>query len=201
MVVFVFFCSTANAMTYKEVGQNETNFYKNPSNELFQNIQLGIDENIEQIKSNKNNVFLLDIVFISCVHKKYNWPIASTAMSKYVKQALDSSTKLGAYLQDDSIVDLMKLDVWWVSYFATGESVYLDKLSTYVGIKQKENETNMVYHAANWSYRANCRQHKSVAEHARSLLSLDTLSPEKREYLESCLKSNNSANKAMQRTP
>ena len=89
-------------------------------------------------------------------------------------------------------MDPSKLDIWWSSFFATGDDVYLQKIMLYAGLDRNGKQINdlLVIGAATWSFKANCRQHIAVKSFAERCLG-DSKYADRKAFLESCLKESN----------
>ena len=72
-------------------------------------------------------------VVFAMVSKKYDLPIVERVIAGKSREILEGKTDFARYVFDDSKVDAGKLDIWWASYFSTGDTGYLDKLLKYAG--------------------------------------------------------------------
>jgi hypothetical protein len=92
---------------------------------------------------------------------------------------------------DDSQVDPTKLDIWWTSFFATGDERFLKNIFQFAGIEVLNGKGDMaripVIGAATWSFKANCRQHKKVLEFAKHKLDAGRLSEYQEKYIRECI--------------
>ena len=94
----------------------------------------------------------------------------------------------GLCISDDSLVDPGKLDIWWASFYATGDDVYLEKIFRYAGEDtNKKGKDILLYGAASWSFKANCRQHGKVKLFAEEKQKKGSYSESKIKYLQECL--------------
>lgn len=78
-----------------------------------------------------------------------------------------------------------KLDFWWASYFATGEEQYFFKILKFAGEEKPKNDIAklLIIGAATWSFKSNCKQHKSIRDFALKMNTNKELSEHKRKYL------------------
>ena len=173
------------------LGNQLTYFYLNPSEEEFSALQQGIAMHYDELSSSGAGFSTLISVFLGKVHEKHGWSLLD--IRDLDEQALSVADRDGSdlsrYVWDDTQIDPGKLDVWWTSFFATGDTMYLDKLINQVGDLEAQSGTEniMVMGAANWSVSANCRQHPAVLKYAKSVLRHDPPVPN-RETLEEIVK-------------
>ena len=187
--LLIFLSVTSSAQTLEEFGRQMSFFYKAPSKEAFLKFQNNADKHQKAFKSTKNGADILVALMIARISEENDWPIISKSFGEKAKEILEGNSKLAKYINDPARVDPGKLDMWWASYFATGNEIYLEKIFTYVGENPKEAPSRliMVYGAASWSFKANCRQHKSVYDFAQNKLNKNKFHSYKTNFLKSCL--------------
>jgi hypothetical protein len=160
-----------------ELERRVTYFYLDPSEAEFATIQEMLGGELAALQARGTGADFLMAVFLAKVHMQHDWPIGDLEwMSDVAREiATAGDSELARYVEDDSLVDPTKLDVWWVSFFATGDTKYLDNLLARVGDLDSESGTEnlLIMGAANWSVTANCRQHEAVLEHANKVLESD----------------------------
>lgn len=193
MPVFLFLtgmhASAESEPTLEETGKEMMNFYLAPTREAFERYQKNADALVEKMDTSKNGADALMAVGIARISQKYNWPITGVGKaSEAARGILAGDTSLAKFVADDRQVDPFKLDVWWVSFFSTGDTQYLKKILIYAGEPLPEHDMNrmLIVGSAQWSFRSNCQQHKAVMDFAKAELDAAT-SPEKRKFLESCI--------------
>ena len=135
----------------QELAQQMSCFYKKPTKTNFIKFQNNAELN-KRMFSNNNNAKLLISVMIACISKKYNWSIIQTSFSKMAKDIIENKSDLARFVNDKKIVNPTKLDIWWASFFATGEIKYLNNIFSYTGknIDKKENTKDMLIYG--WGY-------------------------------------------------
>ena len=174
----------------QEFAKQMTYFYKQPTEKNFIKFQKNAELNKKLFSSN-NNAKLLVSIMIARIAQKYNWPIIQTSFSKMAEEVIANKTKLARFVNDDKIVNPTKLDIWWGSFFATGEIKYLNNIFEYTGknTDEKENIKDIIiYRAADWSFKSNCKQHQKVLNFAEKQLNNSNLSDFKRQYLKECIR-------------
>lgn len=190
MFALVCFVPSAWASSLEEFGRSMSYFYTAPSKDAFALFQEDADRYRNEFYSRKNGAELLVSVMIARISQKYDWPIRSHAFGEKAKEIVIGKSNLAKYVSDDSLVDPGKLDIWWASFFATGDKVYLEKIFRYAGedIKQTDNKENLlVYGPASWSFKANSRQHEKVRLFAEEKQKEGSYSEHKTKYLQECL--------------
>jgi hypothetical protein len=187
--LFVFFMSSlCHANEMQKFGKQMSYFYLNPTEKNFIEFQKRAASFEQELKSSKNRADILVAVMVARIFEKYNWSIQHEFLKKQAFEILQRKSKLAKFINDDSIVNPTKLDIWWVSYFATGDEKYLYKILLYAGEElpeqKKENVSKLlIIGAATWSFKSNAKQHKSVRNFALKMSKDNSLSMKKREYL------------------
>lgn len=169
----------------KEISQRMTYFYAAPSQDEFESLQLEIRAHSDELE--RQGLGVLTAVFLARVHAKHGWPIVDLGDLTDQAHAIaaQDESDLSRYVHDDARVDPSKLDIWWGSFFATGETQYLDKIVGQVGdLDSKSGADILVTGAANWSFEANYRQHAAVRGYAKRLLERDPPQPNREKILE-----------------
>ena len=169
-------------------GESMDELCQNPSSQKFEDFQKQAEELEAELCAEGNNIDLLAAVMIAKIVEKYSWPIHDDGrIGEMAQQILEGNTDLAKYVEDDDWVDPAKLDVWWISYFATGDEKYLDKLLKYAGEELPENDMDqmMVIGAATWSFKSNCEQNDSVRAYAKKCLN-EPKYEHKKAYLKEC---------------
>jgi hypothetical protein len=154
-----------------------THFYVSPSQEEFEAIQLGIRADLNKFVAQANGADTLATVFLARVHQEYGWPLLDlgTLTDRATSIVAGDRSSESKYIQDDSAIDPHKLDIWWISFFATGDTRYLGKLVAQLGDVDAQSGSSkiLVTGEANSSFRSNCREHPAVLQYAKSLLARD----------------------------
>lgn len=174
----------------EDFGQRVMAFYQSPSPEGFARFQKDADRLESVLTANGNGADVALAVGMARTSAKHHWPIEGKGhAARQAKEILEGKSELARYVNDDTAVDPAKLDIWWMSFFATGDTAYLEKLLEFAGEPMPKDDLDkmLVIGAATWSFKSNCRQHKTVREFARSQLKND-MSPEKKAFLVECAK-------------
>jgi hypothetical protein len=187
LLVF-FIANLCHANELQNFGKQMSYFYLNPTENNFIEFQNRAASFEQELKSSKNRADVLVAVMVARIFEKYNWSIQHLFLKKQAFEILHGKSKLAKFINDDSIVNPTKLDIWWVSYFATGDEKYLYKILLYAGEelpeqKKKNVSKLLIIGAATWSFKSNSQQHKSVRDFALKMSSDTSLSIKKREYL------------------
>jgi hypothetical protein len=125
---------------------------------------------------------------IAKISGKYHWEITGKSkISDAAREIVKGESPFAKYVHDESTIDTGKLDIWWASFFATGEKKYLRNiLSCAEPPKLDSSDVNLVTGTAAWSVKANCKQHKAVAAFVKECLDKNAF-PEKTDFLKECL--------------
>jgi hypothetical protein len=175
--------------TLEEFGKAVSYFYTAPTQNAFEQFQKDADTYRNELNSQGNGADVLVSVMIAKISQKYNWSIVSLAFGEKAKEILAGKSDLAKYVSDDTLVDPGKFDIWWASFFATGDNAYLEKIFRYAGedIESKTGTDILVYGSANWSFKANCQQHEKVKLFAEEKLKNGSHSEYKKKYLQECI--------------
>ena len=180
---------TAIAGSFEDFGRQMPYFYLSPSKESFSEFQQNADKFRDKLKGAKNGADILVAVMIARISEAHGWQIAEGAFSKRAKEIAEGKSRLAKYIRDDSQVDPAKIDVWWASFFATGDEQYLEKILRFAGLELPKGDIQrmLVIGAATWSFKANCRQHKRVLEFAKRQLRSSSAPERQRLFLKECI--------------
>ena len=191
-LAFIPLCAPGSQQTQswslEETATHMANFYSTPTQIEFDMIQRGLESNLHELEAKGNAADTLASVFLATVHAKHGWPIRDLGSLDDGARSIErrDGTPLSKYVDDDHAIDPGKLDIWWIEFFATEDTQYLDKLVAQIGDVKAQSGVNriLITGAANWSFAANCRQHPIVLRHAKHLLSLDPPLPNKKALQE-----------------
>ena len=183
LVFFSVNCCLANDL--ETLGNQLSNFSLSPTKDNFSYFQQNADKFEKELKSSGNGADIMVAVMTARISEKYNWPIANTFFSKQAEEIIEGKSDLAQFINNDDLVNPAKLDLWWASYFATGDEKYLHKLLRFAGEEFPEGDTAklMVIGAATWSFKSNCNQHKSIRDFAKKMSTDKNLSQKKRDFL------------------
>lgn len=164
-------------------------FYLVPSQEAFNTLQKSADYFRSELEGIVNGVDVLVAVMIARISAAHGWPITDGAFSVRANEILDGKSRFAKYISDDSQVDPTKLDVWWASFFATGDERYLENIFQYAELELPKDdiERMLVIGAAKWSFKANCRQHKKVLGYAKQKLNSTPMTKHRTTFLKDCI--------------
>jgi hypothetical protein len=172
-------------------------YYESPSQADFARIQKIISDNIAIMQ--KPRILAVKLARIA---EKHSWPITmQNSVGCKAREILEGKSEFAEYINDDEQIDADKLDVWWASYYATGEKKYLEKLLRYAGEKGAGSVSRKELHAmprkdaimlvlndtASWSFKSNCKQHDSIKGYAAECLRMSQYE-HKKTFLEDCVK-------------
>jgi len=164
------------ADSFEATGERMTRFYLTPTRQEFDAIQAGMKANLKQFKAQEreNGTALLAAVFLARVSEKYHYPLLDIGHIDDTARSIEAGDggKISNYVHDDSTIDPGKLDIWWISFFATAETDYLDHILAQVADVKSQTGTPRILlaGAADWSVASNCEQHPRVLEYVRSVL-------------------------------
>lgn len=182
LFVFIMFASISGANEELQAAASKlSTFYQNPSKERFAEFQNSTNKFEEEFSS----AALTLAVMTARINEKYQWPIFDSFYSGLANEILEGKSDLAKFINDDSLVNSQKLDLWWASYFATGEEQYLSKILKYAGEEPPEGNVEMllVIGAASWSFKSNCQQHQTVSDFALRASKQSGLSEHKKKFL------------------
>jgi len=182
--------ATKDNQTLDKFGEQITHFYQNPTKQEYDELQNGADAYAAAMEKLGNKSDVSTAALLAKISEKHNWDI--TGKSKVADMAREIRSghgQLAKYVEDDRLVDPGKLDIWWSSFFATGETKYLAKILNRAEPLQRGKHITteqMVTYAASWSFKSNCRQHKAVAAFAKKCLDSNAF-PSKKDFLKECI--------------
>jgi hypothetical protein len=181
--------SQARGADLKKFGDEMSYFYLAPTKERFNALQLRADQMYNDLQKTGSGAEMLTAVFIAKVSMRHHWEINGNGkVSGVAKEIVQGNSNFAKYVNDDTKVDLHKLDIWWSSFFATGDNAYLKKILERAKMPQPgERAADFMMPAmAAWSFKSNCKQHKAVATFAKNCLE-NSLFPTKKEFLKECV--------------
>lgn len=178
-------CHSALANDLKNFGTQVSYFYLTPTREAFEDFQKNAEELRTEFDKAGNGSGILVAVMIARIAQKHNWPISEGTIGKRAKEIADGKSRLAKYVVDDAQVNAAKLDIWWASFFATGDEIYLTRIFQYAGLELPKNDTErmLIIQAATWSFKANCRQHPKVLVFAKQRLASATTSEVQAKFI------------------
>jgi len=158
-------CTSTMANDLESLSDTMTHFYTSPSQTAFNSFQESAQTLSDTLQSDKlKKLEPLITVMIARIAEKHNWSIQDGYFADNARNILKEGSKSANYIQNDQIVNPQKLDIWWTSFFATGEEQYLEKILVYAGEEMPKDELKqaMLIGAATWSFNSNCEQHPAV---------------------------------------
>lgn len=178
-------CQSALADDLKNFGTQVSYFYLTPTREAFEVFQKNAEGLRTEFAKAGNGSDVLVAVMIAKIAQKYNWPISEGTIGKRAKEIVDGKSRLAKYVVDDAQVNAAKLDIWWASFFATGDEIYLASIFQYAGMELPKDDTErmLIIQAATWSFKANCRQHPKVLAFAKQRLASPTTSEVQAQFI------------------
>ncbi len=201
IILVLFFVQISFAQTngqMKQLGKKMTFFYQHPKKSNFEYVQRNI---VAMLKNKKDKRLLALLVWVDKVSQTHGWKINENFYPEAMKKLRNPQSELGQFVSDDRIINPTKLDVWWSSFFATGESRYVKKIFnqaqkleiTKETLGAKTTKTNQDVHnfltsaAATWSFKSNCRQHQKIREFARKWQQQANLTQDAKKLLKICI--------------
>ncbi len=167
----------AASIPAEDISEALMGFYQAPSPERFDAIQAGLAANLAAFETGKDGVATPTATFLARVHQKHGWPLRDVGGLDELARSIAGrdGSEIALFVNDDGWVTPSKLDVWWSSFFATGETRYIDRIVAQLRdpAEVKADPTapsHLVAAAASWALGANARQHPTVMAHLRSLL-------------------------------
>jgi hypothetical protein len=161
--------TAAAAKSLEAVSDDLTHFYEAPTAARFAALQADVETHKAALGPSIGNPGLLISVAFARIAAKHGWQLRDGAYAVTASEILDGRTAVAKYVADDKAVDAAKLDIWWASYFATGETVYLEKIAAQAKASPGDDRMRVaVVAAARWSLASNCRMHPSIAAYLKS---------------------------------
>lgn len=173
----------------EQFGEQMAYFYLSPTRESFEEFQKRAEKFAPQLRSSGNGADLLTAVMIGKASQVHGWPLGNGPLAKTAREISKGQSQLARYVADDDQVDPTKLDIWWASFFATGDTRFLEKILQFAGQESPKGDVGrmLVVGAATWSFKANCGQHLRVLDFARQKLASMGEGAEKAAFLRDCI--------------
>lgn len=171
------------------MGAEVMRFHLAPSRQRFEQLEAGIDRLATTLRAKGNEADRNMAVFLARAAEMHHWPITGKSpIAQTAREIAAGKSALARYVRDSQAVDLGKLDIWWASFFATGESKYLALLLSHAREPRPGEHAAdfMVPAMAAWSFESNCRQDPTVLAFAREALAKNAY-PEKTAFLKQCV--------------
>jgi hypothetical protein len=163
-------------------------FYLDPSRACFDLLSQGAERLADDEEFEANGADLWLAVMLARIHVARGWPLGNGRISDIARTLVDPDSRLARYVDDRAAADPDKLNMWWASFFATGEARYLDNVFAFAGLAPKGDVgTRIVEAAATWSFKATCRQHPAVVEYLRRKRHDPAVPPDQAEFVQECL--------------
>jgi hypothetical protein len=178
-----------HAQDISKFTQEVSFFYLHPSKEHYNTLQRQADKFAGALEGKGNRADLLVAEWIARVSQRYHWPITGgSSIANKAGDIANGQSQIANYVRNDRNVDPSKIDIWWMDFFATGDSAHLGKILRHaekLRAGQKAGEM-LVPFSASWSFKSNCRQHPAVLAYANDCLKTNKF-PEKRDFLQDCV--------------
>ena len=187
LTLFIF--DGASAASLEEFGSNMSHFYLAPSRVAFDAFQNDADQYSDKLKAAGNGADTLVSVMVARISQKYGWPITGGEIGAKATEILTGTSPLANFVLDDTQINPTKLDIWWASFFATGDEKYLENVFRFAGLEIPKGDVGkaLVIGAASWSFKSNCVQHTRVLEFAQKKLAQNTASEKQVQFLRDCI--------------
>ncbi len=172
-------------------------FYQNPNQQQFKTIQ---QDMMSAMPANNKHVPAM-VIWAYAASQKYGWTMNADFYPALTQQLHNPQSKFSQFIADDNKINPTKLDMWWSSFFATGEEQYvrkvfkqaiaLEKVKQSIDNKKTKTKQDLLYFAilasADWSFKANCRQHAKIRTFARQWQRQSGLTAEAKQLLTTCV--------------
>src|SRR6266446_3337474 len=182
VVAVVLAATRVQAQNINKFSEEMSHFYLHPSKQHYDMLQQQADQYAGVLQRKGNRADLLTAAWIARVSQKYHWEITGRSeIATKAREIAGGQTQIANYVRDDKSVDPSKLDIWWVDFYATGDTEYLEKILRHaekLHAGQKAAEM-LVPFAASWSFKSNCKQHPAVLSYAKGCLRMNKL-PQKK---------------------
>ena len=181
-----------NIESVKELFQRVTNFYQDPSESNFTSIQKAMVKFQDEIqeRNRQNGIMNLSATFLSRASQENEFPLDGDGpIFELANEIINESdtNETAKFINDDSNLLPAKIDVWWVSFYATGDEKYLEQILTQTLANEDEGGIKTVIaNSARWSFKSNCKQHSKVHEFAKQA-SKDDQWNEFHDFLAECI--------------
>lgn len=213
MAVFVTQATAKDSQSIDEVSipllgainQEMTFFYTDPRRQVFNHVQERILLLEKPLTETNPTAMWLMATWVYRVSTQYDWPVQATFYPQVMAQFADKNSRVGQLIryQGSEVNSPEYLDIWWVSYFATGDNDYLMLLlevakqapklkkinESKAGNKQLTQQDLMPYltaEAAQWSWLSNCHQHPAIRQFATEQLDIADNHTERKRLLVAC---------------
>lgn len=189
ILISALFCQGVLADDLEDFGYQMSYFYLSPSEKAFESLQAKAEQLRGRLESAGNGADILTAVMIARISEKHGWTIDDGHLGAIAKEILKGNSRLAKYVADDSQVDPGKLDVWWASFFGTGDEQFLEKIFRFAGLDLPDGDIGrmLIIGAATWSFKANCRQHEKVLDFAKRKLDAPGLAKSQAGFVRDCI--------------
>ena len=189
VVAVVLVATRVHAQDINRFSEEISLFYLHPTKEHYDILQQRADKYAGVLQKKGNRADLLTAAWIARVSQKYHLEITGRSeIAAKAREIAGGQSQIAKYVRDDNSIDPGKLDIWWVDFYATGDTEYLGKILRHaekLHAGQKAAEM-LVPFAASWSFKSNCKQHPAVLAYAKSCLKTNKF-PQKKEFLQECV--------------
>jgi hypothetical protein len=172
-----------------DYGTGMMRFHLAPSEQSFEHLEAETDRFAAPLTKKDNGVDRNMAVFLARAAEKHHWPImGKSAIAQSAREIAAGKSALAKYVRNDQAVDVGKLDIWWASFYATGETRYLALLLSHARTPRPGEHAAdfLMPAAAAWSFKSNCRQDPTVLAFAKEALAKNT-DPQKAAFLKECI--------------
>ena len=177
------------AQGLQRLDKEMSHFYLHPTREQYNTLQTHADQCAAALQRQRNRADLYAAVMIAKISEKYHWDIiGKSQIADQAREITNGRSPIATYVRDDRSVDPGKFDIWWVDFYATGETKYLEKILRYAERLHKgQRAAQMVVpFAASWSFKSNCKQQPAVLTYAKDCLKTNRF-PQKKDFLQECV--------------
>ena len=169
-----------------------TTFYQKPTQAQMNQLTKSLSEHSDEI-SLRTSLGLFSAIVMGYASQKNNLQINGQGEVFDAAKAIaadDESARLVQYLKNHGSVDQTRLDIWWYSFFATGDSQYLDRILEQTGDLFADEFRGDARAAliANGSLMTHAAKHKAVAQYCEKALVKKALVKNQDHWRESLLK-------------
>lgn len=197
---------TQHKAILNRLNQKIAYFYQQPNQADFNWVQDNRQSIEDALTANKkrHNAFAGVVVWVSQVADKHQWKIQPDYYPSAIKQLNTPGSRAYQIFHGKPQITPQTLDMWWSSFFATGDMEYVKRIFNQAKQLQKitaDAEKNaqqgkkskrdilafLVAGAAEWSFLSNCRQHAVIQVFAKKQLSHGGLSAAEQTLLTRCV--------------
>ena len=161
---------------FRTIGGDMMTFFRDPSEERFLRIVTVMEEHGDVLKEFPR--LAPPIMFLAVASEKYGYELggqSDTLRTAVAVRDKDLSVRWAKVIHSDHMLNGTRLDLWWSSFFATGDRKYLKRIVREMKdlekpeVKEGEKpdlERTMAYavsESAKWSFRSLARQLPEVA--------------------------------------